>query len=321
MFCLPWHASAHETQPALLQIAEISQGKLQVLMKIPKSEGTLPRVTWPQDCRDAVPPERDDLLDAFLERRMLNCSLEQLQGQRIGIDGLQGMARDVLVRIAMPGNQEQIQFVRPGTPWFFVHGPRPWSSIIPEYLRHGIEHILFGADHLLFVLGLLLIVRGGWALIKTVTAFTLAHSITLAAATLGYAHIPAALLEVLIAMSILFLGPEIARTWHKETSITIRQPWLIAFLFGLLHGFGFAGAMIDAGLPRASLPTALLTFNIGVEIGQIGFVGLLLLLRRSFQGLQITWPMFIQRLPGYLVGSLGAFWTIQRTVFMFSGIK
>ena len=188
-----------------------------------------------------------------------------------------------------------------------------------SYLYLGIEHILLGVDHLLFVLGLLLIVGDRWMLVKTVTAFTLAHSITLAVATFGVAHVPAAPLNASIALSILFLGPEIVRRWRGETSFTIRHPWVVAFAFGLLHGFGFASGLAQLGLPNDQIPLALLLFNVGVEIGQLAFVLGILLLERSFRLLEFHWPKLVERLPGYLVGTLGAFWTIQRVAILLRG--
>jgi hypothetical protein len=160
------------------------------------------------------------------------------------------------------------------------------------YIVQGIRHILFGADHMLFVLGLLLIVHDRWMLLKTVTAFTVAHSITLAIATLGYAEIPVLPLNAAIALSILFLGPEIVRSWRGETSFTIRH-----------------------------LPLALVTFNVGVELGQLGFIALILALERSFRILEVRWPRWAQLLPGYTVGSLGAFWTVQRVALLFGGTR
>jgi hypothetical protein len=154
-------------------------------------------------------------------------------------------------------------------------------------------------------------------LIKTITAFTVAHSITLALATLGYASIPGPPLNAAIALSILFLGPEIVRVWRGQTSFTIRHPWVVAFAFGLLHGFGFASGLSTVGMPKAEIPLALLAFNIGVELGQLAFVFLMLLLVRAFRVLELHWPRWAELLPGYAVGSLGAFWTIQRTVMMF----
>jgi hydrogenase/urease accessory protein HupE len=189
------------------------------------------------------------------------------------------------------------------------------------YLKLGVQHILSGADHVLFVLGLLLIVKDRWTLLKTITAFTVAHSLTLGVTTLGYAHAPVVPLNAAIALSILFLGPEIVRSWRGETSFTIRNPWVVAFVFGLLHGFGFASALTGAGLPRTDLPLALLSFNVGVEIGQLGLVGLVLLLERSFRILEIRWPRWAEALPGYTVGSLGAYWTIQRVAILLGGVR
>jgi hydrogenase/urease accessory protein HupE len=190
-----------------------------------------------------------------------------------------------------------------------------------SYLRLGVEHILLGVDHLLFVLGLMLIVANRWMLVKTITAFTLAHSITLAIATLGYASAPALPLNAAIALSILFLGPEVVRRWRGESSFTIRHPWVVAFAFGLLHGFGFASGLASMGLPPAEIPLALLLFNVGVELGQLAFVALVILLELSFRVLAIAWPRAVTLLPGYLVGSLGAYWTIQRTVALLGGLR
>ena len=161
--------------------------------------------------------------------------------------------------------------------------------------------------------------RDRWTLVKTVTAFTVAHSLTLAVATFGVAQAPAAPLNAAIALSILFLGPEIVRRWRGETSFTIRHPWVVAFAFGLLHGFGFASGLARLGLPQSEIPLALLLFNVGVEIGQLAFVFLVLLLERAFRLLEIRWPRWIERLPGYLVGTLGAFWTIQRVAMLLRG--
>jgi hypothetical protein len=137
----------------------------------------------------------------------------------------------------------------------------------------------------------------------------------------GHASAPVLALNAAIALSILFLGPEIVRSWRGETSFTIRHPWIVAFAFGLLHGFGFAGALTSAGLPHSELPLALLTFNMGVEIGQVGFILLVLLLERSFRVLKVHWPRWVQSAPGYAVGSLGAFWTIQRLFILFGSAR
>ena len=184
------------------------------------------------------------------------------------------------------------------------------------FLKLGVEHIWLGVDHLLFVFGLLILVQSRWMLLKTITAFTVAHSITLGLATFGYTHLPGPLLNAAIALSILILGVEIVRSGRGKTSVTILYPWIVAFAFGLLHGFGFASGLSALGLPAAGIPLALVMFNVGVEIGQVSFVLLILLLERSFRQLEIRWPRWVQALPGYTVGSLGAFWTIQRAAML-----
>jgi hypothetical protein len=194
-------------------------------------------------------------------------------------------------------------------------------QVAATYLRLGVEHILMGIDHLLFVLGLLLIVPDCWMLLKTITAFTVAHSLTLAVATLGYASAPLLPLNAAIALSILFLGPEIVRAGRGDTSLTLRHPWIVAFAFGLLHGFGFASGLTTMGLPRAEIPAALLLFNLGVEAGQMLFVVLMVLLARAFRTLEIRWPRWAEAVPAYTVGTLGAYWTIQRTVLLLGGLR
>jgi hypothetical protein len=181
-----------------------------------------------------------------------------------------------------------------------------------RYLALGVEHILLGTDHLLFVLGLLLIVRGPWRLIKTITAFTLAHSLTLGLATFEVLTLPPAPVDALIALSIVFLAVEILRARQGRTGLTHRLPWLVAFVFGLLHGLGFAGALAAVGLPAREIPTALLFFNLGVEVGQLLFVALVLNLRWALARLPLPRPAWAGPLPAYAIGTLATFWFLQR---------
>jgi len=225
------------------------------------------------------------------------------------------------VRVELLDGRTVQTIVRPSRPWVEIAATQAWWEVMGTYVVEGVRHILFGADHLLFVLGLLLIVGNRWMLVKTITAFTVAHSITLAIATFGVANVPALPLNAAIALSILFLGPEIVRAWRGETSFTIRHPWVVAFAFGLLHGFGFATALTSAGLPRQDLPLALLSFNVGVELGQLGFVALILAMIGAFRVLEVRWPRWVQVLPGYTVGTLGAFWTIQRTALLIAALR
>jgi hydrogenase/urease accessory protein HupE len=275
----------------------------------------------PDGVKNVREPTVEELADSLLERRFLDAGPAGLAGRRIEFPGLQLTITDVLIRVEMLDGRRFTAIARPSQPWVELAASQGRLGVAATYIVQGIRHILFGADHLLFVLGLLLIVKDRWMLLKTVTAFTVAHSITLAVATLGYAEAPVLPLNAAIALSILFLGPEIVRTWRGETSFTIRHPWVVAFAFGLLHGFGFASALTGAGLPRSELPLALVTFNIGVELGQLGFIALVLALERSFRILEIRWPRWAQALPGYAVGSLGAFWTVQRLVLLFGGAR
>ena len=316
-------ARAHEVRPAYLEIKETVPGQFSVLWRTPVLAGMrLPvALKLPDDARNLKEPVVQELTDSLIERRWIDAGPQGLAGKRIEFPGLQLTITDVLVRYEMLGGREGTAIVRPAQPWLEIAAAQSWLGVASTYVGQGILHILFGVDHLLFVLGLLLIVKDRWMLIKTITAFTVAHSITLAIATLGLASPAVDPLNAAIALSILFLGPEIVRSWRGESSFTIQHPWVVAFAFGLIHGFGFAGALTSAGLPRHDLPLALLSFNVGVELGQLGFVLLIVLLERSFRQLLIRWPRWAEALPGYTVGSLGAFWTIQRTAILFGFVQ
>jgi hypothetical protein len=316
-------ANAHESRPAYLEIKETAPGQYAVLWRTPVLAGMrLPVVLqMPDGVRNLKDPLVQELADSLLERRWIETGPDGLAGRRIDIAGLQLTITDALVRVELLDGRTMQMIARPSQPWVEIAASQSRWQVMGTYIVEGIRHILFGTDHLLFVLGLLLIVKDGWMLVKTITAFTLAHSITLAIATLGYASAPALPLNAAIAMSILFLGPEIVRVWRGETSFTIRHPWVVAFVFGLLHGFGFASVLTSAGLPRADLPPALLSFNVGVEIGQLGFVVLILAMARSFRVLEIDWPRWAQALPGYTVGALGAFWTLQRVALLLGALR
>jgi hydrogenase/urease accessory protein HupE len=314
-------ALAHEMRPAYLELREVKPGEFSVLWKTPML-GDARLALAPEFSGDATavtPVTTRTPPGAALQTWTLRAPA--LRGQTLRIRGLEATMTDALVRFEFADGTTWTQRFTPPQPSALIPVRQTAWAVCGVYVKLGIEHILLGIDHLLFVLGLLLLVRDRWMLAKTITAFTIAHSITLAIATLGYASAPVPPLNAAIALSILFLGPEIVRMWRGETSLTIRRPWLVAFCFGLLHGFGFSSALTNAGLPHADLPLALLTFNVGVEIGQVVFVGLVLLLERSFRQLAIRWPVWVARMPGYAIGSLGAFWTIQRTVMMLGGMR
>jgi hydrogenase/urease accessory protein HupE len=312
-------AWAHEARPAYLELKETAPGQFSVLWRTPVLSGMrLPIVLKiPDDVQNLKEPTVQELADSLVERRWIDAGPNGLAGKRIEFVGLQFTITDVLVRVEMLDGRTSTTIARPAQPWVEIAASQTWPEVTGSYIVEGIRHILFGADHMLFVLGLLLIVEDLWMLLKTVTAFTVAHSITLAIATLGYAEVPVLPLNAAIALSILFLGPEIVRSWRGETSFTIQHPWVVAFAFGLLHGFGFASALTSAGLPRHELPLALVSFNVGVELGQLGFIALVLALEHSFHVLEVCWPRWVQAVPGYTVGTLGAYWTVQRLALLF----
>lgn len=314
-------AHAHETRPIYLELKETAPGQYGVLWRTPVLSGMrLPvALKLPDGVRNVREPVVQELTDSLLERRTIDAGPAGLASRRIEFPGLQFTITDVLVRVERRDGSVTTELVRPTRPWLELAAPRGTLATAGVFLAQGVEHILLGVDHLLFVLGLLLIVRTPWMLVKTITAFTVAHSVTLAVATFGIASVPAAPLNAAIALSILFLGPEIVRAWRGQTSFTIRHPWVVAFAFGLLHGFGFASGLTALGLPRAEIPLALLAFNVGVEVGQLAFVALVLLLARAFRTLDVRWPRALELAPAYLIGSLGAFWTIQRVALMAVG--
>ncbi len=316
------NASAHESRPGYLQITEVSDGRYDVLWKQPARGDLRLRIepVLPASCKPAGPASREEVPGALLTRTTWICD-GGLAGRPIAIAGLESTMTDALVRVHHASGAEETRLLTPVAPSFEIGGAAGAGERAVTYTRLGVQHILLGVDHLLFVLGLLLIVSDRWMLLKTITAFTLAHSLTLVVATLGYASAPLAPLNAAIALSILFLGPEIVRRWRGQTSLTIRHPWVVAFAFGLLHGFGFASGLTSMGLPRGEIPLALLLFNVGVEAGQLAFVALVVLLERSFIVLEMRWPRVVEALPGYLVGSLGAYWTIQRSIVLLGGLR
>lgn len=307
---------AHELKPALLEIQEHGPGRYTFLWKTTAAdrlEGARP--VLPPGCIP-ISDTREAAAGSVVERLEVSRP-GGLAGQPLAIGGATASLLDVLVRYVPQDGPPQLARITPDRPVVSLAArPDAWAQAA-TFLRLGLEHILKGIDHLLFVLGLVLLVRERWMLFQTITAFTIAHSLTLAAATLGWAHAPGPPLNAAIALSILFLGPEMVRRIRGGTSLTLRQPWLVAFAFGLLHGFGFASGLVDLGLSRGEIPRALLLFNVGVEAGQLLFVGLIFALVAAWHVLEVRWPSWARWMPPYVVGSLGAYWTLQRTWLLF----
>jgi len=313
---------SHEARPGFLEIRQTGADTYSFLWKKPSGGEVEIYIApvIPKACRLATAGEQQLTPGALVVRSTLRCE-GGIQGKTLTIDGLESTVTDVIVRVHHADGRLESHLLKPVEPTVTLGATTTGWQRARAYVRLGVEHILLGVDHLLFVLGLLLIVSERWMLLKTITSFTLAHSITLAIATLGYASAPLAPLNAAIALSILFLGPEIVRRWRGEISLTIRHPWIVAFAFGLLHGFGFASGLTTMGLPQAEIPMALLLFNVGVEIGQLFFVAMIVLLERAFRTLEIRWPRLVEVLPGYTVGCLGAYWTIQRTVVLLGALR
>ena len=318
LVCLlsPAITHAHESRPAYLEVTEIQQAIYDITWRRPaRGDRVLAmQPVFPENC--AVKGNVADYFSsgAHVSRWSLACQENGLVDQTIAIDGLAQTITDVLVRIQLLDGTTRTQILKPNATSFVVHGnPDSWQ-VIADYFVLGVEHILGGIDHLLFVLCLLLIVKGNWLLVKTITAFTIAHSITLAMATLGFVKVPQAPIEAMIALSILFLAVELVKQQQGESDIAIRAPWIVAFIFGLLHGFGFAGALAEVGLPQGDIPLALLMFNVGVEAGQLLFIATMIMIIQLWKRTTSLEPAWLPRVTVYAIGSTASFWVIERTM-------
>ncbi len=332
-------AQAHQFTPGYLEINAQADGTAEIAWKVPLVRGRRMDITpsLPASCRALTPLATYALSNAVLERWTVDCGSVGLAGKTITIEGLETTSTDVLVRIQFADGRTTTNRLSPKETSFVVPETLSRMAVAKTYLQLGIEHILFGFDHLLFILTLLIIRlgigpaadRGAtvidakdasrawqrrriWRLLMTLTAFTIAHSITLALSVLGYVDVPSAPIEAIIALSIVFVGAEIIYTREGRPSLIERQPWLVAFIFGLLHGLGFAGALNEIGLPENAIPMALFSFNVGVELGQVAFDAAALVLLWGVSRLRIRWPRWAWRVPAYGIGSLAAFWCIQR---------
>lgn len=239
-------------------------------------------------------------------------AMEPLAGQEVVINGLSSTMTDALVRVEFADGREWVERLTPGTSRATIPAIQGGWAVAATYLKLGIEHILLGLDHLLFVLALILIAPNTRQLVMAITAFSVAHSITLASATLGFVNVPPPPVEAAIALSIALVALEIVRAREGKAGIAVHAPWVVAFAFGLLHGFGFAGALSEVGLPAGHIPAALFFFNVGVEIGQLLFVAVVLGLAALFGLARRPLPRWAALTPAYLIGSLAMFWVIQR---------
>lgn len=318
--CAALPALAHEVRPGFLQLVEADRGLFDVLWKVP-ARGELALAIRPVisgGCRQVTTPVMRVSDDARVARWRIDCGTHGLRDAEVRIEGLDATMVDVLVRVEWAEGGVTSRILRPAEPAFRL-APGENETPVWGYLRLGVEHILLGVDHLLFVLGLLLIVRGPWRLVKTITAFTVAHSITLGLATLGFVHVAQAPVEAVIALSIVFVASELVRGSQGAHTLTARSPWVVAFAFGLLHGFGFAGALAEVGLPQTDIPLALLLFNVGVELGQLAFVAAVLTAARAIHRGVGEVPRWWPRAAAYGIGTVAAFWVIERVAVLLPG--
>jgi hydrogenase/urease accessory protein HupE len=317
-------AQAHEVRPGYLELRQTAPDTYDLLFKLP-ARGEEFRlalyVGLPEGTQDVAAPRALFTSAAYVERRTIRRD-GGLTGHAIAIEGLAASFTDVLVRVQDLAGTTHTDRLTSTRSSFVVKAAPGKGEVAGTYLRLGIEHILFGIDHLLFVLALIILVREWRRVAITVTAFTIAHSITLAAATLGFVNVPGRPVEAAITLSIVLVAVEIVNARGGHPSVTARWPWLVAFAFGLLHGFGFAGALSEVGLPQHAIPLALLFFNLGVEVGQLAFVALVMALAwwlpRPMARLTLVradWTRArLDVAAAYAIGTLAAYWLIERTI-------
>jgi hypothetical protein len=307
--CFAAPVAAHEPTIAVLELREQgTAGHYLGEWTLPPVDETLKPI-FPAECA-WMPPE-------------LECGDHGLVG-KISFEGLGSTQSATMIRIIPKSGDIEAYTLSAAHPVANLtrdpgHDLGAWLELADIYINLGIDHILLGIDHLMFVLGLIWLVRGVKMLIKTITSFTVAHSLSLAAATFGWVGVPERPLNAAIALSIVFVGVEIVKLRRGEIGLTARKPWLVAFAFGLLHGLGFATALTALGLPKSALPIALLFFNVGVEIGQLAFVGVVLALIWAHRRAEATLPRWGAALPAYIIGSVATYWFLSRMeLFFFS---
>ncbi len=307
-------AVADVFRPAYLELRELDAERYAMLWKVPAAGGNrrlAMQVVLPDGVELLSEPRLISVDGAWIERSRIRLA-GGLAGHDIRIEGAAAGVTDVIARIERLDGSSQVERLPVDRLVFTVEAPAGTGRVAWSYLVLGFEHILGGINHLLFVLALLLLVHGWRRIVATVTAFTVAHSITLVAATLGWVRVPGAPVEAIIALSIVFVASEFLHSRQGRPGLTERAPWVVAFSFGLLHGFGFAGALSEVGLPAQAIPVALATFNVGVELGQLAFVVVVLALRRlatAIAGGAVRW---VPVATAYGVGTVAAFWTIER---------
>lgn len=308
-------AFAHELRPAFLELKETEPDVFAVMWKVP-ARGDMRlslHARLPDECVADGKPEKRIGDGAYVERWRVHCA-GGLKGRVIGVEGLAATLTDSLVHITHAGGITETARLTGADAAFTVAGPQAAWQTAATYFRLGVEHILAGFDHLLFVLALMLLIRDGAALVKTVTAFTLAHSLTLSGAGLGWFSLPQKPVEAVIALSIAFVARELIARDAGRQGLAQAAPWVVAFIFGLLHGLGFAGALAEIGLPQADVPLALLAFNLGVEAGQLAFIGAVAVAYLALKRLAGGGLVWMRQGVAYGIGGMAVFWLLERVI-------
>ena len=310
-------AHAHRFAPSLLKVNEIAPGQYNMVWKTPaKATSNIPlRPLWPESCevKNASPAQLEGT--GKVSTWQLHCTDlgdDGLVGDTLGVAGLGANQASAMVMVALLDGRQFQEVLNAEQAEFVVPAQSSAGEVMGDYSLLGMEHIWGGIDHLMFVFGLLLLVGGGKRLLWTITAFTLGHSITLSLVTLGFFDYPVALVEFTIALSIFVLAVELTRKSRHD--ILWRNPWWLAGGFGLLHGMGFAGALAETGLPQGNVPLALLFFNVGIEIGQIAFIAVILVLWYLLRKPLAPWQDRLLPVPVYILGALSAMWCIERAL-------
>ncbi len=312
-------ALAHPLDPALLELRETDPGHFEVLWRTPLSQPVNAPLTplLPARCAMSSPRQPSDNGQQLTQRWQVNCGPASLVGERLILDGLSERKTDALIRVQLADGRLVQAVVRSRQPYLDIPEKTPLLQVVGSYFSLGLEHILTGFDHLLFVLGLLLLVQGLAPLLWTISAFTVGHSVTLSLVVLGWIRVPSAPVEALIALSILIVALEVERDRDAGPSRLLKGgPWRLALIFGFLHGLGFAGALSAAGVPDGEIPLALVSFNIGIEAGQLLFVAAVLALRWLLRARHLHTQPLLRHVPAYFIGSLAAFWLFERLWIM-----
>lgn len=312
---------AHPMAPVLFEIEELTANRFALTWKVGRLQpvGVALRPVLPRDCVDETAPAETVAAEFVRLRWIVRCGPEGLVGRSVGVEGLATGKTDALVRVTLRDGRLLQGVLRGNEPELLIPVRPRRFDVLVSYGKLGVEHILTGPDHLLFVLGLLLLVGSFRLLLQTITAFTVGHSVTLALAVLGIVAIPSRPIEIGIAASVFLLAVELTRDQRTAPTPLRRAPWIMAGTFGLLHGLGFAGALAEVGLPSGEIPLALLAFNVGIELGQLAFVAVVLAAGWTCRRIFKSRPAWVELGPAYLMGSLSAFWCVQRTTALFLG--